>query len=69
MRSLNFENMKHDIESKADIEILINAFYDKVLKDELIGPFFNHLDFNKHLPKWFIFGHLFYWMSPDILQM
>jgi len=43
--------MKHDIESKADIEILINAFYDKVLKDELIGPFFNHLDFNKHLPK------------------
>jgi len=43
--------MKRDIETKTDIELLINTFYDKVLKDELIGPFFKHIDFNKHLPK------------------
>lgn len=47
--------MKHDIESKSDIELLINKFYDKVVKDELIGQFFNHLDFNKHLPKMYHF--------------
>ena len=43
--------MKRDIETKTDIELLINTFYDTVLKDELICPFFKHIDFNKHLPK------------------
>jgi hemoglobin len=43
--------MKRDITTKEDIEILINTFYDKVVKDELIGRFFKHLDFSMHLPK------------------
>ena len=43
--------MKRDITTKEDIEILINTFYDKVVKDQLIGPFFKHLDFSMHLPK------------------
>lgn len=43
--------MNQDIRSKKDIELLINSFYDKVVKDELIGPFFKHVDFEKHLPK------------------
>lgn len=40
-----------DIESKNDVEVLVNAFYDKVLKNETIAPFFKRLNFSKHLPK------------------
>jgi len=47
--------MKRDITSKNDIEMLINAFYDKVVKDELIGAFFGHVNFEKHLPKMYHF--------------
>lgn len=41
----------NDIQSKADIELLVNTFYTKVLDDELLKPFFIHLDFERHLPK------------------
>jgi len=47
--------MKRDIESKKDIELLINTFYDKAAIDELIGAFFVHVDFKKHLPKMYHF--------------
>jgi len=40
-----------DIQSKADVELLVNSFYDKVLKDEVLAPFFSKLNFDKHLPK------------------
>lgn len=43
--------MKPDIQSKKDIEKLVNQFYDKVLKDETLFMFFSHLDFERHLPK------------------
>lgn len=41
------------ISSRADIELLIDRFYEKVIKDELIGFFFNSvikLDWAKHIP-------------------
>lgn len=40
-----------DIQNKEDIEKLVNQFYGKVLKDELLAPFFKHLNFVEHLPK------------------
>ncbi len=41
----------NDIQSKSDIELLVNSFYDDVLKDDLLAPFFKNLNFEKHLPK------------------
>lgn len=46
---------KSDIESKSDIETLVNQFYDKVLMDEILAPFFRHLNFEMHLPKMVFF--------------
>jgi hypothetical protein len=45
--------MNRDIENRKDIEQLINAFYDKVREDELIGFIFNDVakvNWQKHLP-------------------
>lgn len=41
----------NDIYTKNDINLLVNTFYSKVLKDKLLAPFFKHTDFEKHLPK------------------
>ena len=43
--------MKHDIETEQDITLLVDVFYDAVLKHEGLAPFFSHLDFEKHKPK------------------
>lgn len=43
--------MKKDITTKEEIEVLVNTFYDKVLQNETLAPFFKHLNFEKHLPK------------------
>lgn len=40
-----------DITSKADIEHLVDHFYDEVLKDVVLAPFFLNLDFTHHKPK------------------
>lgn len=42
-----------DIESRKDIEQLVNTFYDKVKKDDTIGFFFNDIakvNWEHHLP-------------------
>jgi hemoglobin len=57
--------MKRDIETRADIELLVRSFYDKVKKDPVIGYIFNDLakvDWVKHLPVMFDFWEntLFY---------
>jgi hemoglobin len=39
------------IESRNDVKFLVDSFYEKVVKDDVIGPFFINLDFDKHLPK------------------
>ena len=46
------------LESRNDIEFLVNAFYDKVSKDEKLGFFFNDVakvDWSHHLPKMYSF--------------
>jgi hemoglobin len=40
-----------DIQSKEDIQSLVDLFYGKVLKDSLLAPFFAALDFEAHKPK------------------
>lgn len=47
--------MKRDIESNADIETLVNTFYEKVKQDPVISPFFKHIDWKKHLPVMYQF--------------
>lgn len=50
--------MKTDINNRNDIQILVNSFYKKVEKDELIGPFFTEvtkIDWNHHLPQMYDF--------------
>ena len=50
--------MKKDITSKADIEMLVNRFYDKVKVDDLIGYFFTkvvQVNWDKHLPGMYRF--------------
>jgi len=50
--------MKKDITSKADIEMLVNRFYDKVKVDDLIGYFFTkvvQVNWDKHLPVMYRF--------------
>jgi hemoglobin len=38
------------IETRSDIEILVNKFYDKVKIDALLAPVFAHVDWPHHLP-------------------
>lgn len=43
----------HDIQERADIELLVNRFYEKVVPDPLIGPFFTkvvHFSWEVHIP-------------------
>lgn len=61
------------LESREDIELLVNSFYDKVVMDEEIGFFFNEIakvDWDKHLPKMYafwesvLFGQMSYKGNP-----
>ncbi|HEY1871052.1 MAG TPA: group III truncated hemoglobin [Chitinophagaceae bacterium] len=50
--------MKEDIKTRKDIEHLINSFYDKVKRDEMIGFIFNdvaRVNWEKHLPVMYDF--------------
>lgn len=47
-----------DIKSTKDIETLVNTFYEKVQKDDVIGFIFNdvaHVDWDTHLPRMYAF--------------
>jgi len=53
----NFVNMKA-LETRTDIEELVDKFYDKVVIDDTIGFFFTdiaQIDLKKHLPKMYNF--------------
>jgi hemoglobin len=38
------------IETRIEIEILVNKFYEKVKVDALLAPLFAHVDWHHHLP-------------------
>lgn len=41
--------------SRSEIELLVNAFYDRVKEDELLAPVFAHVDWVTHLPVMYNF--------------
>lgn len=50
--------MKKDIKNRKDIEKLVDAFYEKVKTDTVIGYLFNdvaQVNWNNHLPKMYDF--------------
>lgn len=50
--------MKQELASRADIELLVQTFYDKVKADPLIGPIFNDVakvNWQAHLPVMYDF--------------
>lgn len=47
-----------DIETRADVERLVDTFYDRIREDDLLGPIFNdvaRVDWARHLPKMYAF--------------
>lgn len=62
--------MKTQIKSRKDIEYLIQQFYARVQKDQLLGPVFAHVDWPSHLPTMYNFwssillGDMSYQGSP-----
>jgi hemoglobin len=59
--------MKTDIKNKEDIKILVDAFYVKVQKNELLGPIFTDLmkvNWEKHLPKMYDFWNMILFEVP-----
>ncbi|WP_100076049.1 group III truncated hemoglobin [Chryseobacterium camelliae] len=61
------------LETRHDIKHLVNSFYDKVVRDETIGFFFNdvaRVNWDSHLPKMYsfwesiLFGQMTYKGNP-----
>ncbi len=61
------------LESREDIELLVNSFYAKIANDNVIGFFFNEVakvDWDAHLPKMYnfwetlLFGQISYKGNP-----
>ena len=51
-------NPQPDIVSEADIRLLVDGFYAKVVQDALLGPVFDdfaHVDWPRHLPVMYDF--------------
>jgi dephospho-CoA kinase len=44
-------NDKRELNNREDIDFLVHSFYKQVLKDEMLAPFFQTLEFELHLPK------------------
>ena len=40
-----------EIERKQDVIELVDLFYGKIMKDELLSPFFKYLNLEIHLPN------------------
>ena len=57
----------HDISTQADVMLLINTFYDKVKKDDTIGPIFKEIigdDWSHHLPTMYKFWDMVLLSKP-----
>lgn len=65
------------LETRNDIELLVNKFYSKVIEDEKIGFFFNDIakvDWERHLPIMYsfwesiLFGKMSYKGNPMLVH-
>ena len=57
----------HDITTRADIERLVDAFYQQVRADEILAPIFDdaaHTDWAHHLPKMYDFWETVLFGAP-----
>ena len=43
--------MLQDISTRADVELLVDTFYDAVLRDRLLMPYFSEINFSHHKPR------------------
>ncbi|MFY0598307.1 MAG: group III truncated hemoglobin [Cyclobacteriaceae bacterium] len=58
---------KSDILTRKDVELLIDSFYKRVVKDDMIGFFFNdviRLDWQKHIPVMYDFWESVLFQKP-----
>ena len=58
---------ERDITSRTDIVQLVDAFYERVRADEVLGPIFDdvaHTDWNRHLPKMYDFWEAVLFSAP-----
>lgn len=59
-----------DIESREDVQLLVDRFYERVKNDDLLAPVFAHVDWPHHLPIMYnfwssvLFGDLSYSGNP-----
>lgn len=62
--------MKQDIQTRADIELLLTEFYKITIHDEMIGHHFDDIDLESHLPiivdfwEKILFGKPVYFNNP-----
>jgi len=57
----------HDITTRADIERLVDTFYERVRADEILAPIFDdvaHTDWERHLPKMYDFWETVLFGAP-----
>jgi len=47
---INRSILNPDIETREQVVLMVNSFYDKVKVDTLLGPIFSHVDWPNHLP-------------------
>lgn len=60
--------MKKDIKNRVDIENMVNSFYQKVKKDDLIAFFFDEvaqLNWETHMPKMYDFWEMIVFGKGD----
>ena len=66
---------KKDIVSREEVKLLVDSFYEKVKKDELLAPVFAHLDWPHHIPIMYNFwssvllGDMSYNGAPFVKHM
>jgi hemoglobin len=67
-----FDDLRHDIVGRDDVERLVVAFYRDAAMDDLLSPIFHaaHVDWSVHIPKlvdfwaWQLFGERGYERNP-----
>jgi hemoglobin len=45
----------NDIQTRDQVELLVERFYEKVKSDSLLAPIFSHVDWPKHMPTMYNF--------------
>ncbi len=61
---------KNDLQTRTDVHLLVTSFYDKVKKDELLGPFFLPIieDWDAHIERLTTFWETSLFMTRKLEQ-